>query len=119
LFQIAERALFVWNNDKVISLFAPNRQAIMPIVVPALEQNSQNHWNQTVLNLTANVKKMFSEMDEDLFSSCLDKYKEDEEKRAQLEAKRKLTWEKLESAAAFQPVTGHAAVLIGLDATLI
>jgi serine/threonine-protein phosphatase 2A regulatory subunit B' len=125
LFQVAERALFVWNNDQVISLFAPNRQAIMPIVVPALEQNSQNHWNQAVLNLTANVKKMFSEMDEDLFSSCLDKYKEDEEKRAQLEAKRMLTWEKLESAAAFQPVTGHAAVLIGhqpsanLIATLI
>ncbi|GJN15162.1 hypothetical protein PR202_gb02055 [Eleusine coracana subsp. coracana] len=124
-FQVAERALFVWNNDHIISLFAQNRQTIMPIVVPALEQNSQNHWNQAVLNLTANVKKMFSEMDEDLFSSCLAKCKEDEEDRAQLEAKRKLTWEKLESVAAFQPVTGHAAVLIGgqqsanLIATLI
>ncbi|GJM89693.1 hypothetical protein PR202_ga05905 [Eleusine coracana subsp. coracana] len=124
-FQVAERALFVWNNDHIISLFAQNRQTIMPIVVPALEQNSENHWNQAVLNLTANVKKMFSEMDEDLFSSCLAKYKEDEEERAQLEAKRKLTWEKLESVAAFQPVTGHAAVLIGrqpsanLIATLI
>jgi serine/threonine-protein phosphatase 2A regulatory subunit B' len=113
LFQVAERALFVWNNDHIISLFAQNRHAIMPIVVPALEQNSQNHWNQAVLNLAANVKKMFSEIDEELFSSCLAKYKEDEEKQAQLEAKRKLTWEKLESAAALQPVIDHAAVLIG------
>lgn len=113
LFQVAERALFVWNNDHITSSFAQNRQTIMPIVVPALEQNSQNHWNQAVLNLTANIKKMFSEMDADLFSSCLAKYKEREEKQAQLEAKRRLTWEKLESAAAFQPVTGHAAVLIG------
>ncbi|KAL6610620.1 hypothetical protein ACP70R_040589 [Stipagrostis hirtigluma subsp. patula] len=112
-FQVAERALFVWNNDHIISLIAQNRQVLMPIVVPALEQNSQNHWNQAVLNLTANVKKMFSEMDEDLFSSCLAKYKEDEEKRVSLEAKRTLTWQKLESAASFQPVTGHTAVLVG------
>jgi serine/threonine-protein phosphatase 2A regulatory subunit B' len=125
LFQVAERALFVWNNDHIISLFAQNRHEIMPIVVPALEQNSQNHWNQAVLNLAANVKKMFSEMDEELFSSCLAKYKEDEQKRAQLEAKRKSTWEKLESAAALQPVIDHAAILIGrqpsanLIATLI
>ena len=86
---------------------------ILPLVVPALEHNIQNHWNQAVLNLTVNVKKMFSEMDDDLFSSCLAKYKEEEEKRASLEAKRKLTWEKLEAAAAFQPVTGHTAVLVG------
>ncbi|XP_066360716.1 serine/threonine protein phosphatase 2A 57 kDa regulatory subunit B' kappa isoform [Miscanthus floridulus] len=112
-FQVAERALFVWNNDHIISLIAQNRQVIMPLVVPALEHNIQNHWNQAVLNLTMNVKKMFSEMDDDLFSSCLAKYKEEEEKRASLEAKRKLTWEKLESAAAFQPVTGHTAVLVG------
>jgi len=94
-------------------LIAQNRQVIMPLVVPALEHNIQNHWNQAVLNLTMNVKKMFSEMDDDLFSSCLAKYKEEEEKRASLEAKRKLTWEKLEAAAAFQPVTGHTAVLVG------
>jgi serine/threonine-protein phosphatase 2A regulatory subunit B' len=94
-------------------LIAQNRQVIMPLVVPALEQNIQNHWNQAVLNLTVNVKKMFSEMDDDLFSSCLAKYKEEEEKRVSLEAKRKLTWEKLEAAAAFQPVTGHTAVLVG------
>ncbi|KAL5232460.1 hypothetical protein ABZP36_031236 [Zizania latifolia] len=124
-FQVAERALFIWNNDHIISLIAQNRQMIMPIIVPALEHNSQNHWNQAVLNLTANVKKIFSEMDEELFSACLTKCKEDEEKQVSLEAKRRLTWEKLESAAAFQPVTGHTAVLVGrqpsanLIATLI
>ncbi|KAL5202353.1 hypothetical protein ABZP36_013305 [Zizania latifolia] len=124
-FQVAERALFIWNNDHIIGLIAQNRQIIMPIIVPALEHNSQNHWNQAVLNLTANVKKIFSEVDEELFLACLTKYKEDEEKRVSLEAKRRLTWEKLETAAAFQPVTGHTAVLVGrqpsanLIATLI
>jgi serine/threonine-protein phosphatase 2A regulatory subunit B' len=56
---------------------------------------------------------MLSKMDDDLFSSCLAKYKDKEEKHASLEAKHKLTWEKLESAAAFQSVTGHTAILVG------
>ncbi|KAL6845275.1 hypothetical protein ACP4OV_024770 [Aristida adscensionis] len=112
-FQVAERALFMWNNDHMISLVTQNRQVIMPIVTPALEQNSQSHWNQAVLNLTANVKKMLSEMDEDLFSACLAKYMEDEEKRASSDQERRLAWERLESAAASQPVTGNTAVLVG------
>jgi serine/threonine-protein phosphatase 2A regulatory subunit B' len=125
LLQVAERALFMWNNDHIMSLIIQNRQVIMPIIVPALEHNSQTHWNQAVLNLTANVVKMLSDMDEELFSECLTKCKEDEENQASLEEKRRLTWAKLESAAALQPVTGHTAVLVGrlpsanLIATLI
>ncbi|TVU35496.1 hypothetical protein EJB05_17389 [Eragrostis curvula] len=111
-FQVAERALFMWNNDHIISLVAQNRQVIVPIVTPALERNSQNHWNQSVLNLTVNLKKMLSEIDEELFSTCITKYMEDEEKQESLKQKRKLVWERLESAAAFQPVTGNTAVLV-------
>ncbi|XP_062217907.1 serine/threonine protein phosphatase 2A 57 kDa regulatory subunit B' kappa isoform-like [Phragmites australis] len=111
-FQVSERALFMWNNDHIISLVAQNRQVLVPIVTPALEENIHNHWNLSVLNLAANVKKMLSEMDEELFSACLAKYKEDEEKRVSLEQKRRLAWERLESAAAFQPVTGNTAVLV-------
>lgn len=103
----------MWNNDHIVSLVAQNRQAIVPIVTPALEENIQNHWNVSVLNLTANVKKVLSEMDEELFSACLATHKEDEERRALLEHKRRLAaWERLESAAAFQPVTGNTAVLV-------
>jgi serine/threonine-protein phosphatase 2A regulatory subunit B' len=43
---------------------------------------------------------MLSKMDDDLFLSCVAKYKDKEEKHVSLEAKHKLTWEKLESAAA-------------------
>ncbi|KAG1346238.1 Serine/threonine protein phosphatase 2A 57 kDa regulatory subunit B' kappa isoform [Cocos nucifera] len=110
--EVAERALFLWNNDHVISLVAQNRQDIMPLIVPALEKNSQNHWNQAVLNLTMNVRKMLSEMDEELFLACQRKFEEEEEKRVAVEEKRKMTWERLETAAAFQPVTGNTAVLV-------
>ncbi|PUZ75221.1 hypothetical protein GQ55_1G136700 [Panicum hallii var. hallii] len=100
--EVAERALFLWNNDHIVSLVAQNRQAI----------NIQNHWNVSILNLTANVKKMLSEMDEELFSTCLARHKEDGERQASLEQKRRLAWERLQSAAAFQPVTGNTAVLV-------
>ncbi|OAY86093.1 Serine/threonine protein phosphatase 2A 57 kDa regulatory subunit B' iota isoform [Ananas comosus] len=131
-FQVAERALFLWNNDQVISLVAPNRETIMPLIFPALERNSQQHWNQAVLNLTFNVKKMLSEMDEELFLSCQKKFEEDEQNRMVSDERRRITWERLESTAAataastaattataaaaavaaFQPVTVNTAVLV-------
>lgn len=61
-----------------------------------------------------NVRKMLSEMDEDLFLACQRKFGEEEERRMAVEEKRKMTWERLETAAAFQPVTGNTAVLVRL-----
>ncbi|WOK99151.1 serine/threonine protein phosphatase [Canna indica] len=111
-FQVAERALFLWNNDHVISLVSQNRQSIMPLIIPALERNIQSHWNQAVLNLTQNVKKMLCEMDEELFLACKDKFEEEEMNRMMEEEKRRITWERLETTAAFKPVTGNIAVLV-------
>ncbi|KAF6166982.1 hypothetical protein GIB67_030675 [Kingdonia uniflora] len=111
-FQVAERALFLWNNDHIVSLIANNRQILLPLIFPALEWNTHNHWNQAVLNLTLNVKKMFSEMDSDLLLFCERKF-EDEEANLRVAAeKRRATWARLESVASFQPVTGNTAVLV-------
>ncbi|WOK99152.1 serine/threonine protein phosphatase [Canna indica] len=111
-FQVAERALFLWNNDHVISLVSQNRQAIIPLMLPALERNIQSHWNQTVLNSTQNVKKMLFEMDEELFLACESKFEEEEMKRMIEEEKRRMTWERLETTATFNPVTENIAVLV-------
>ncbi|KAI4337374.1 hypothetical protein L6164_015799 [Bauhinia variegata] len=111
-FQVAERALFLWNNDHIVNLIAHNRQVILPIIFPALEKNSQNHWNQAVLNLTLNVKKMFMEMDEKLFLSCHSHFKEEEAILTLAAEKRKQAWEQLEHVASRQPVIGNTAVLV-------
>lgn len=111
-FQVAERALFLWNNNHVINLMAQNRQAIMPLVLPALERNLQSHWNQTVLNLTQYVKKMFSEMDEELVLACKKKFEEKEKKQKTMEEKRRLIWEHMETSTAFHPVTRNTTVLV-------
>ncbi|KAL0692307.1 hypothetical protein Bca4012_059487 [Brassica carinata] len=111
-FQVSERALFLWNNDQIVNLIAHNRQAILPIMFAALEKNAENHWNQSVLNLTLNVRKMFCEMDEDLFMSCHARFQEEEAEQCSAEEKRREVWARLEKAASMKPVTGKTAVLV-------
>ncbi|KAM1013610.1 hypothetical protein FF1_043522 [Malus domestica] len=118
-FQVAERVLFFWNNDNIVTLIAHNRQVILPIILPALERNSHNHWNQAVLNLSLNVRKMFVEMDEQLFLSSHAHFMEEEAKQSSAAKKRKEAWERLENAASLQPVTGNTAVLVTPIATSI
>lgn len=99
-YQVAERALFLWNNDHIVSLIAQNRAVIFPIIFEALEKNIQTHWNQAVHGLTANVRKMFLDMDGELFEECQKQYIEKQAKAKELEAQRELAWRKLEAVIA-------------------
>jgi serine/threonine-protein phosphatase 2A regulatory subunit B' len=48
-FQVAERALYFWNNEYIVNLIGDNVQVILPIVFASLYQNSKSHWNRCVL----------------------------------------------------------------------
>ncbi|CAL9214843.1 unnamed protein product [Arabidopsis halleri] len=95
-FQVAERALFLWNNDHIENLIMQNRKVILPIIFPALERNTQKHWNQAVHSLTLNVQKIFNDIDAELFKECLAKFRENESKEAEIDAKREAIWKRLE-----------------------
>ncbi|CDY40986.1 BnaA02g27760D [Brassica napus] len=97
-FQVAERALFLWNNNHIENLIMQSRKVILPIIFPALERNAQKHWNQAVHSLTLNVRKIFQDLDPELFKECLAKFKEDESKEGETKAKREATWKRLEEA---------------------
>ncbi|KAJ8753959.1 hypothetical protein K2173_001857 [Erythroxylum novogranatense] len=99
-FQVAERALFLWNNEHIVSLIARNRGVILPIIFEALEKNIQSHWNQAVHGLTVNVRKMFLEMDAELFEECQRQYAEKEANAIEVEEQRELTWKRLADIAA-------------------
>ncbi|KAI5058368.1 hypothetical protein GOP47_0026538 [Adiantum capillus-veneris] len=66
-FQVAERALFFWNNDHFVTLVIPNRSVILPLIFPALEKNTNGHWNQAIHGMTMNARKLFLETDQELF----------------------------------------------------
>uniref|UniRef100_A0A8C5DYV3 Serine/threonine protein phosphatase 2A regulatory subunit n=1 Tax=Gouania willdenowi TaxID=441366 RepID=A0A8C5DYV3_GOUWI len=47
-FQVAERALYFWNNEYILSLIEENCQVILPLVFATLYRVSKEHWNQSV-----------------------------------------------------------------------
>ncbi|KAH7570440.1 hypothetical protein ACOSP7_018581 [Xanthoceras sorbifolium] len=98
-FQVAERALFLWNNDHIENLIRQNCRVILPIIFPALEKNARNHWNQAVHSLTLNVRKIFYDLDPELFKEYLLKFREDESKEDDIKARREATWKRLEELA--------------------
>lgn len=110
-FQVAERALFLWNNDHIENLIEQNRKVILPVIFPALEKNARNHWNQAVHSLTLNVRKLFSDVDPELFEECLIKFHEDESKEDEIKAKREATWKRLEEMAATKAATNKPVLL--------
>ncbi|CBI27539.3 unnamed protein product, partial [Vitis vinifera] len=110
-FQVAERALFLWNNGHIENLIKQNRGIILPIIFPALEKNARNHWNQAVHGLTLNVRKIFFDLDPELYKECLLKFQEDESKEDEIKAKREAAWKLLEEMAA-KRVASNEAVLV-------
>lgn len=67
-FQVAERTLFLWNNDKLVTTGCLNKeyaQTVLPIVYPALLNNLDPegaHWNPTVKSLTQNVIDLYKDL---------------------------------------------------------
>ncbi|KAH0723371.1 hypothetical protein KY285_005831 [Solanum tuberosum] len=96
---VAERALFLWNNEHIVGLIAQNRNVIFPIIFDALQKNIDNHWNQAIHGLTVNVRKMFMEMDANLFDECQRQYSEKAAQATELEEQRELRWQRLAAAA--------------------
>jgi serine/threonine-protein phosphatase 2A regulatory subunit B' len=91
-FQVAERALFLWNNEYIVGMISEQRQAVLPIVFEALYTNSRSHWNSTVHGLTCNVVKLFMEMDSTLFDQCSTNFKQQEETKEKREKDEETTW---------------------------
>lgn len=46
--QVAERTLFLWNNETVVVRITEHRERVIPIVFGALTENTAGHWNSTV-----------------------------------------------------------------------
>lgn len=75
-FQIAERALFLWNNDYVLSLIHENVKDILPIMFDPLYTYSQEHWNRNIHSMVYTALKSFMDMDPELFDQCTYNYKQ-------------------------------------------
>eukprot|EP01083_Nonionella_stella_P192214 710724_1 len=91
-FQVAERALFLWNNDIIATFTSDHRKKILPIIYPALQKNYSKHWNTTVSSLTLNIIRIFKEMDKELYDEVAKNYKNNRQSPTIKKQKRDSKW---------------------------
>lgn len=108
-FQVAERALFLWNNDYIVNLMAQHRHVLLPVCFGALEKNAVGHWNAVVGGLTINVCKMLQEMDPELFAQCHERWLADQAKLVEEDKERQLRWSHIEEVAETNGTARHVA----------
>eukprot|EP00611_Tribonema_gayanum_P003229 TRINITY_DN12504_c0_g1_i4.p3 TRINITY_DN12504_c0_g1~~TRINITY_DN12504_c0_g1_i4.p3 ORF type:complete len:146 (+),score=43.20 TRINITY_DN12504_c0_g1_i4:58-495(+) len=72
--QVAERALFFWNNEQLVgpggALSMANAGALLPVLLGPVRRHADGHWNAVVEGLASNVLKMFMDHDPVLFDRC-------------------------------------------------
>jgi len=99
-FQVAERTLFLWNNEHLVNVGCLSRShaaTILPIIYGPLYKNSLGHWNSTVEGLAQNVLKLYMDYDMTLFDKCSTDYLKQMEEQSKQEEYIEGQWMKIES----------------------
>lgn len=113
-FQVAERALYFWNNEYFCNLISDNVEVILPIMFQPLYENSKGHWNRTIHGMVYNAMKLFMEINPGLFDECSDHYRETLATEEQTKLSRLDKWDQLrvmaqqhakDTDAVVQPIT--------------
>lgn len=99
-FQIAERALFFWNNEYIVNLIVHHRERVVPFVFGALQRNAEDHWNPNVRSLSYNVQKLLAEMDNALYQRSAAHYVVEKDSSRAREHQRACSWVAAENLAA-------------------
>ena len=123
---MAERAIFLLNNDALMRYLTQNRVALFPLLFVALQRNVVTHWNPAVLLMTQNYLKLFEEIDGRLFEQCRQSLEGMTNQQACDRQRRQLQWEQLtadtvggssNSANNSSIETGHRSSLASGNAT--
>ncbi|KAF2111316.1 serine/threonine protein phosphatase 2A [Lophiotrema nucula] len=98
-FQVAERALYFWNNEYFCNLVSDNVEVILPIMFAPLYENSKGHWNRTIHGMVYNAMKLFMEVNPQLFDDCSHDYAESQNNAGERQQTRQNRWDKLSKLA--------------------
>jgi len=102
-FQVAERTLFLWNNEHLVNVGCLSRNhcaTILPIIYGPLYKNSLGHWNGTVEGLAQNVLKLYMDYDMQQFDKCSSEYLLKMEAQQKEEEEAKQQWQEIEKLGA-------------------
>ncbi|KAI5283969.1 Serine/threonine-protein phosphatase 2A 56 kDa regulatory subunit delta isoform [Ascosphaera aggregata] len=98
-FQVAERALYFWNNEYFCHLVSDNVETILPVMFAPLYENSKGHWNKTINSMVYNAMKLFMEMAPQLFDECTQHYHDMQNSAPAREQGRQDRWNRLKQLA--------------------
>uniref|UniRef100_W5NJ74 Serine/threonine protein phosphatase 2A regulatory subunit n=1 Tax=Lepisosteus oculatus TaxID=7918 RepID=W5NJ74_LEPOC len=100
-FQVAERALYYWNNEYIMSLII----IILPtcFVVFFILLSFFAWLSRTIHGLIYNALKLFMEMNQKLFDDCTQQYKAEKQKEKYKLKEREEIWHKIEELAHQNP----------------
>lgn len=101
-FQVAERALCMWNNVTIIKLITANASSIIPIIFPALN-HSKEHWNKSIHTLMYNAVKVTMEMNMVVFEECTQTYKNKMHVHKEKGYEREQMWKRIQQDATQHP----------------
>jgi len=107
-FQVAERALYFWNNEYFCNLVSDNVEIILPIMFAPLYENSKGHWNRTIHGMVYNAMKLFMEINPQLFDDCSHDYTEHQNNAEAREKAREDKWKALAEQAKRSKANGSA-----------
>ncbi|KAG0221109.1 hypothetical protein BGX31_010179, partial [Mortierella sp. GBA43] len=99
-FQVAERALYYWNNEYIVNLIHDNANEILPIMFQSLYKNSKTHWNKTIHGLVFNALKLFMDATPKLFDECTNTYRQARQDDRKRLMEREELWQRMEKQAA-------------------
>ncbi|TVY39845.1 Serine/threonine-protein phosphatase 2A 56 kDa regulatory subunit delta isoform [Lachnellula subtilissima] len=105
-FQVAERALYFWNNEYFCNLVSDNVEIILPIMFAPLYENSKGHWNRTIHGMVYNAMKLFMEINPQLFDDCSHDYTEHQNNAEAREEARANKWKALAEQASRSKTNG-------------
>jgi len=114
-FQVAERALFYWNNDYILNLISDNANVILPIMFTPLYKNSKTHWNPSIHGLVYNALKLIMEISPKLFDEYTNQYKENRQMKKQMQQEREEKWKIIEQLAKSRAESSNIADLENSD----
>ncbi|KAK2119297.1 hypothetical protein P7K49_000683 [Saguinus oedipus] len=91
---VAEKALYYWNNEYIMSLIEENTDIIFPSCFPAFI--GFRKWSPAIVALVYNVLKAFMEMNSTMFDELTATYKSGRQREKKKEKEHKELWEKME-----------------------
>lgn len=101
-FQVAERALYFFNNEKLYSHIEDHPATIMSMVVPVMQHQREAHWSPSIRGLVEhllyalNNNNNVSEVMDPLNSNFLKRKRDSDSNTASLRASK---WQKIEALA--------------------